>query len=180
MAAGRRINVIGTSGSGKSTFARQLAHQLSVPYIEMDQLFWQPNWQQTPDEKFFLKIATEIAQDSWVLDGNYSRSQPLKWQKTQSIIWLDYSFTLTMYRAIKRALSRILTGKELWPNTGNKESFKMTFMSSDSILLWTLKSYFKNKKRYSKLMTDPQYQNIQFIRLTSPRMARQYIYLCKS
>ena len=30
------INVVGTSGVGKSTLARRLAQILSVPYIEMD------------------------------------------------------------------------------------------------------------------------------------------------
>lgn len=40
----KRINVVGTSGSGKSTFGRQLSQQICAPYIEMDALFWQPNW----------------------------------------------------------------------------------------------------------------------------------------
>ncbi|MDW1988695.1 AAA family ATPase, partial [Vibrio sp. 811] len=36
----KRINVIGSSGSGKSTFAKALAQKLDVTHIEMDKLFW--------------------------------------------------------------------------------------------------------------------------------------------
>lgn len=52
-----KINVVGTSGSGKSTVARQLAQTFAVPYIEMDLLFWRPAWQGTPDEEFLFKVA---------------------------------------------------------------------------------------------------------------------------
>jgi len=45
-----RINVVGTSGVGKSTLARHLAGRLAVPYIEMDRLYWRENWQGTTDE----------------------------------------------------------------------------------------------------------------------------------
>ena len=34
-----RINVVGTSGSGKSTFSKKLASKLNCPYIELDQIF---------------------------------------------------------------------------------------------------------------------------------------------
>ncbi|STR39392.1 DNA topology modulation protein [Klebsiella michiganensis] len=38
-----KINVVGTSGVGKSTLARRLAQELSLPYIEMDVLYWLPS-----------------------------------------------------------------------------------------------------------------------------------------
>ena len=46
----KRINVIGTSGSGKSTFSRLLANKLKYPYLEMDAIFWKPNWQESTDK----------------------------------------------------------------------------------------------------------------------------------
>ena len=51
------INVVGTSGSGKSTLARRLAHRLGLPWIELDRLYWRPNWQGAPDGAFFAAIA---------------------------------------------------------------------------------------------------------------------------
>ena len=52
-----KINVVGTSGSGKSTLARQLAERLDVPYIEMDRLYWRPEWQGTPDDAFWRGLS---------------------------------------------------------------------------------------------------------------------------
>jgi adenylate kinase family enzyme len=51
-----KINVIGTSGSGKSTLAKQIATELAIPYIEMDRLYWRPDWQGTPDDEFQEKL----------------------------------------------------------------------------------------------------------------------------
>lgn len=55
-----RINVVGTSASGKSTFARKLAKKLSLEYIELDDLLWMDDWQETPDPEFFEKLKTRL------------------------------------------------------------------------------------------------------------------------
>ena len=110
----QKINVIGTSGTGKSTFSKRLAHALNYPCIEMDKVFWEPNWKWPTDENFFSDLKAYLNQDTWVLDGNYTRTVPIKWEKVDLIIWLDYSFTRTLLQAIKRAIHRSLTKEELW------------------------------------------------------------------
>lgn len=62
-----KINVVGTSGVGKSTLARRLAQELSLPYIEMDVLYWLPEWQGTPDDEFYAKLAAALAAPGWCL-----------------------------------------------------------------------------------------------------------------
>lgn len=52
----KRINVIGSSGSGKSTFAKALAQKLDVTHIEMDKLFWKAGWQESTDHEFFSNL----------------------------------------------------------------------------------------------------------------------------
>ncbi len=42
----------GTSGSGKSTFARELASRLELRYVELDALHHGPNWSEPTDESF--------------------------------------------------------------------------------------------------------------------------------
>mgnify|MGYP007027310036 CR=1 FL=1 len=48
---------------------------------------------QEPDEDmFFSKLSSdELSRQSWALDGNYTRTIPIEWEKTQVVIWLDYS-----------------------------------------------------------------------------------------
>ena len=88
-----KINLIGTSGSGKTTLARRLAAELSLPYIEMDTLYWRPDWQGTPDDRFLIKLETALnASSGWVLDGNYNRTRTIKWREIDLIVWVDYGF----------------------------------------------------------------------------------------
>ena len=131
------INVVGTSGSGKSTLARRLAHRLELPWIELDRLYWRPNWQGAPDEAFFAAIAAATATPGWVLDGNYNRSRSVKWRAVDLVIWVDYGFWRTLRQAVWRAASRAWRHQELWPGTGNCESFRRSFCSRESIILWT-------------------------------------------
>jgi hypothetical protein len=68
----RRVTVVGTSCSGKTTFATALAAALDVPQIELDALHWQPNWVEAPAEVFRADVAAAVAAERWVSDGNYS------------------------------------------------------------------------------------------------------------
>jgi len=171
----KRINIVGTSGSGKSTFARLLSAKLNYPYLEMDALYWQPNWREPSDQDFFSLLQQQLSADTWVLDGNYNRTVPVKWAGVDTVIWLDYSFSRTLFQALKRALIRCTTKQELWPETGNVESFRRSFFSKDSVVLWTLKSYKSNRKRYQSMFVDPQFQHIRFVHLSCPKMAEAFL-----
>lgn len=171
----QRINIIGTSGSGKTTFAKHLSNKLNHQYIEMDSIFWKPNWTESTDQEFFQKLEISLAPKTWVLDGNYQRTEKLKWKYVQTVIWIDYSYKRVMYQALKRAIKRIVTKQEIWPNTNNKETIYKTFFTKDSIIFWTLSTYHKNKKRYESLMKDPSYSHIHFVRLKNPKEAKSFL-----
>jgi adenylate kinase family enzyme len=64
--------VIGSTGSGKTTFARALAQRLGIPHIELDALFWQPNWTMTAPDEFKQRVAAALGAGEWVVDGNYN------------------------------------------------------------------------------------------------------------
>ncbi|MGP9687995.1 shikimate kinase [Psychrobacter sp. AOP22-C1-C5] len=171
----KKINVVGTSGSGKSTFSRMLAKKLDYPYLEMDAMFWRANWQESSDEEFFAKLQQYLSQDRWVLDGNYHRTVDIKWADVDHVIWIDYPFSRTIYQAVKRVFIRSLTKTELWDDTGNIETFRKSFLSRDSVILWTLKTYNRNRVRYIEMFNDPKYSHIEFVRLKNPKMAKTYI-----
>ena len=170
-----RINVVGSSCSGKSTFAKRLAASLDIPYIEMDRLYWKPNWVESSDDELYANLTAALASEAWVLDGNYSRTTPIKWSRTQNVIWLDPSFPRTAYRSFKRATIRAANQQEIWPGTGNRESFRKSFFSHDSIILWCLSNFWKIRGRYLNAMADPAHQHIQFIRLRTPRETESFL-----
>ena len=141
----------------------------------MDAVFWGPNWYWPTDEEFFSKLNHELESEHWILDGNYTRTIPIKWKRVQTVIWLDYSFARTVTQAFKRATTRSITKEELWPGTGNRESFRKSFFSKDSIILWSIKNYGGVKKKYQKMIVDQSFSHIEFIRLRSPKVANIYL-----
>lgn len=170
-----KINVIGTSGTGKSTFAKKLSEDLSIPYLEMDKIFWLPNWTWPTDEAFFSNLKQALDQPTWVLDGNYTRTVPIKWEKIDLVIWLDYSFPVTLFQAVKRASLRAWTKEELWEGTGNRESFRKSFFSKESIIWWTIKTHRKVRKKYEKYISDQKFEHIKFVRLRSHAEAKSFL-----
>jgi adenylate kinase family enzyme len=170
-----RINVVGTSGSGKSTFARELAELLRLPYCEMDRLFWKAGWQESSNDEFFPKVHEVTSRPRWILDGNYTRTLPIKWKQVQLVIWLDPSLVRTVLRVTGRAIRRALTQEELWPRTGNRESLKRAFLSRKSIIWWAITTHRSNRTKYSAMMSSPAYAHICFVRLSSPTHARSFL-----
>lgn len=171
--------MVGTSGTGKTTFCKRLSSTLSIPYIEMDSLFWGPNWSYPTDEEFFSKLSLALKDDNWILDGNYTRSTFIKWESVNTVIWLDLSFIRALYQAVIRAIKRIITREELWYGTGNIETLKSLF-SKDSIVLWTIKTHRKVRKRYEALIESGDYSNIQTIRLRSLKEVELFLDKVKS
>lgn len=166
---------------GESTFARQLSKKLHLAYIELDDLLWMDNWQETPDPVFFKKIQDAIVQaytdpeyQGYVIDGNYSRTTHITWKEVDTIIWLDLPFSLNLYQSVRRAFSRAMSQQPFWKNSDNTESFRRMF-SRDSIVLWMIKTHWKNRVKYMQMMTDPQYAHLHFVRLTSRKMLKTYL-----
>ena len=171
----KRINVIGTSGSGKSQFSSRLATKLEIQYIEMDAIFWLPNWQHLELEDFIAVLKPLLEQESWVLDGNQSKTNSFKWQYVDTIVWLDYGFFRTFRQMLVRSVKRAYSKQEVWQGTGNKESFRRNFFSSDSVVLWMLHNYWKTKKKYAKLFSNPPAPEIKYVRITSPKQAEEFL-----
>lgn len=88
----KRTVVIGTSCSGKTTFAVNLAQLLRVQHIELDALNWLPDWTERPKEEFRLIVVKAVSADEWVADGNYSKTRDIVWSRATAFVWLDYSF----------------------------------------------------------------------------------------
>ncbi len=147
---GRRIAVYGPSGSGKSTFARTLGELLDLPVVELDSLFHKPNWEPTPDDEFQAKVLDTLAgySDGWVCDGNYGDIRPLVIPRAGDIVWLRLPFSTVYWRLFYRTVTRAWNQEPLWGT--NYESWRLSFLSRDSILLWGIshwRAYHRNFER---------------------------------
>ncbi|MBW4615042.1 MAG: adenylate kinase [Desmonostoc vinosum HA7617-LM4] len=169
----QRISVVGTSGSGKTTLAKQISQRLAIPHVELDYLHWEPNWVETPDDVMRERVSQAVSGKSWVVDGNYSKMRDIVWGRADTVVWLDYSFPVVMSRIVWRTISRIVTQQEVC--NGNCETWKTSFFGRDSIVLWALTTYGKNRQKYSLLLQEPEYSYLNLVHLRSPTSAQSWL-----
>lgn len=86
-----RILIIGCSGSGKSRLSRALGEKLGLPVVHLDQLWWKPGWENVSVQEFDEQLDAVLETERWIIDGNFSRTMPLRLQHCDTIIYLDYS-----------------------------------------------------------------------------------------
>jgi adenylate kinase family enzyme len=170
---GRRIAVVGTTGSGKTTMARRIAQHLAINHVELDALHWGPDWTPAPIEPFRERTAQALNGDAWVVDGNYGKVRDIVWSRADTIVWLDYPLLVILGRLVWRTLRRIITREELWQ--GNRERFVAQFASRDSLFLWALRTYPRRRREYPALLQRPEYVRLTVVHLRSPRAARDWL-----
>lgn len=173
-----RYVVIGTSGAGKSTFARRLADILGSPYIELDDLYWDADWTPRTTEEFESRVVAQTAGERWVLDGNYSVVRDVIWPRSTDIVWLNYGRAVVLSRVFRRTLRRLALREELW--SGNRESIGRSFLSRESILLWSFNTFGKNRKRYAAARRSGEHSHLRWHELRSPREARRFLCAVRS
>jgi adenylate kinase family enzyme len=164
---GKRINVVGVSGSGKTTFAERIAERLGVPHVEMDALYWQPNWGEPPLDEFRARVSDALKGDAWTIDGNYRKVRDIVWGRADTVVWLDFPFLLVLWRVVCRTFNRGIKGEVLWGT--NRERLWENLFSKDSIIWWAITTYRRRKREYPVMFQQPQYAHVNFIRLHSQK-----------
>jgi adenylate kinase family enzyme len=156
-----RVVVVGTSGSGKTTFARQLASALDAPHVELDQLYWGPDWTAKPEPEFVRLADVATTAPRWVVDGNYRAVRDLLWPRATTIIWLNFGLATVFGSTLRRTLRRSLTREVLF--AGNRESLRRSFLSRESILLWVLQTYWQRRRDYPVLQQSGRYAGVTWV-----------------
>ncbi len=168
-----RYVVVGTSGSGKTAFARSVAEAMKVRYIELDELYWAENWTPRPTEEFAEAVMKATHGERWVVDGNYSVVRSVLWPRATHIVWLNFSRGIVFSRILWRTVKRSVLRQRLWH--GNRESIRKSFLSRESILLWSLSTYAKNRVKYAKLRQEPEFAHLSWVELSNPKQAEDFI-----
>lgn len=172
----RRIVVVGTSGSGKTTLARKLAAKHNIPHIELDVLYWQPGWVETPMPEFIGKIEKALHENNeWVVCGNYNDARKLTLPAATHIIWLDTPLYLNLWRVLKRSLVRWLTKEESF--AGCPETFSHIFLTKKSLLLWVWNTHAERRRKYTTMLTTTNYPQAQIYRVKNSKEYNQALML---
>jgi len=139
---GLRISIRGPTGSGKTTLGHTLRQQLGLPVVELDAIYWLPNWQAKPLDQFRadVRAALEACPQGWICVGNYRHVQDLILSQADTVLWLRLPFRISFWRLCKRTIARAWTQQPLWEGNPNHESWRLSFCSRDSILLYAITS----------------------------------------
>lgn len=100
----RRVLVIGPGGAGKSTLAHQLGKLLHIEVLHLDKFYWRPGWVEMPKSEWIETVAELQRRDAWIMDGNYSGTLEMRFRECDTMIFLDLSRTLCIWRVLKRAV----------------------------------------------------------------------------
>ena len=100
----KRIMVVGAPGSGKSTLAAKLGEVTGLPVYHMDKIHYKPGWvERSREEKDALTHEVHL-KDLWVFEGGHSSTYAERYDRADTLIWLDFPLGLRLFRVLKRSI----------------------------------------------------------------------------
>jgi adenylate kinase family enzyme len=166
----QRVVVLGTSGSGKSTFAGRLAELIGAEHCELDAFNHGPNWTPRPAEEFAASVASVVRRPRWVVDGNYvDRVSATLWPHADTVIWLDMPLRIVLPRIVRRTVRRIRNRTELW--NGNREHWS----ALTSLLPWAVRSQRRHRAELPGRLAELERSGARVVRLTSVAAVERWL-----
>lgn len=99
----KRIVIIGSPGSGKSTVATKLGEKLKRLVIHLDTEYWvNGKKERFSKEKWAIHQKEMVSKDEWIIDGNYQSTLEIRLERATTIIYIDLPKWICLYRAFKR------------------------------------------------------------------------------
>ncbi|MCV0402661.1 MAG: adenylate kinase [Chloroflexi bacterium] len=170
-----RIVIVGRTGSGKTTLARKLAESRGVPHVELDSLYFGPEFSTAPLEVLRERTTAALAGDRWVTDGNKRAVRDLIWPRADTIVWLDYSLGVSLWRLVRRARSRTAQLTAEAARTGRRSGLPRQLLAAARGVLTALRSHAGQRREYARLFAEPANQHLAVVRLRSPRATRDWL-----
>lgn len=101
------IQILGYSGSGKSSLAATLAAHYNLPLLYLDTIHFVPgsDWVERPldnESALVRKFLSQHAFSGWVIDGNYTRLCPERFEMADLSIYLDFGRFYCLWSCLKR------------------------------------------------------------------------------
>ena len=171
----KRIVIIGSTSSGKSTLGQSLATKLDMAFIDLDALHWEPNWTEAPLEVFRERVSTATQAAGWVVAGNYHTVRDLIWPQAEAVIWLDYSLPRIFWQLTRRTFKRWWTQELLWGSNRENLWMHLKLWSDESLYHWLFKTYWRRKRELPVLLALPEHQHLKLIRFENPRETDEWL-----
>ncbi|MGX9883098.1 adenylate kinase [Streptomyces sp. NPDC002276] len=161
-----RILVVGATGAGKSTLAREASDRLQLPYHEMDALYFTgPDW--AVNEHLTDDVLRLTAEPRWIIDSIGSPEvRDLLWELADTVLWLDYGRRVIMPRVLRRSLWRTVTRERVFG--GNRETWA-GWLSREHPVWWAWSQHAGRRAEIERRMNDPHFAPLSTLRFAQPR-----------
>jgi adenylate kinase family enzyme len=161
----KRVALVGSPGAGKTTFAGELASITGLPQYHLDELHWRPGWIEMPRDEFRPLLTELVANEEWIIDGNYYNTYDIRFARADTVI----NLALPRRTCLFRVLWRVATN---WHRDvqapGCPERFDWSFF------LWVWRFPRDVKPGLTEALARHA-SAIELIELTAPQQVRDYI-----
>lgn len=99
----KKVIVIGCPGSGKTTFCEKLNILVNLPIFYLDAIWWNADKTHILREEFDKRLDDIFKFDTWLIDGNYSRTLEKRINECDTV----FLFDLPTKECIEGVISRI-------------------------------------------------------------------------
>jgi adenylate kinase family enzyme len=145
---GNRICIFGATGSGKTTLADRLGEALVLPVMHLDNIRHEFGFDSVSWDEMRAKMEAFVTShpEGWIAEGNYSRVRDVTVSRADTLISLDLPWRMSFWRLLKRTTGRVWTKEPLYNQDGPHESWRLSFMSRESILWWSITNHRRRKR----------------------------------
>ena len=174
----KRILITGLAGAGKTTVAQRLSVTTGIPWQSLDDLYYGPGLVMAPT--FPASIEQITAGDEWIFDSGGPpptntlsvRLRELMWSRADTLLWLDYSRPVILWRAATRSLRRIATRQRLW--YGYRDT-PAQWLHKDHPVRRAWSTHRSRREDIVARLADPSRQALAVMRFDRPNEAEAFL-----
>lgn len=168
----QRVLIIGSGGAGKSTFAKKLSAKTGIPMYHLDALYWQPGWQEPPREAWQKKVDALLAEEQWIMDGNFGGTLERRVPRADLIVLFDIPSWRCMWNVLKRRIkhngfSNSRTRPDMAP--GCPETLDLKFV------LWVLMYPKRNKPKVLETIRKHKQINTELLIFSNYKAVDEFL-----
>ena len=163
----KRVVVIGSGGAGKSVFSTELGRRIGLPVVHLDRHFWSPGWVAMEDEPWAARVRELAAADRWIIDGNYSGTMPIRFERADTVVFLDLPRVVCLLSVIWRSFRHRRTPRPDMAE-GNPEKLDPAFLQ----WIW---NYPRTRRPEILRQLQALPPTTAVVRLTSRRAMRSFL-----
>lgn len=154
--------------------ARELRRRSGIPDVELDALILGPGWERIPAQEFRARVRDIIAQETWIIHGNYASVRDLAWQAADVVVWLDLSLPVVVRRLVLRTVTRLRTRENV---AGDNKERIGRLLGPRSIFRWAVQSHRPLRAEYERAQSVYGDRTV-VVRLRSPHEQRRWLEAC--